>query len=68
MSQDERDETVAFRWVAHSLIRQLDLREDCMPELLRELNRERTLVCRYLLERPSLPRAEAPKTDLARRA
>jgi hypothetical protein len=54
MNQDERAESVAFRWVAYSLIKQLDLRDDCLPELLSELHRERTLVCRYLLERTGL--------------
>lgn len=68
MNHDERAESVAFRWVAYSLIKQLDLREDCLPELLRELHRERALVRRYLLERAGLrPTQPTAALEFARR-
>jgi hypothetical protein len=68
MNHDERAESVAFRWVAYSLIKQLDLRDDCLPDLMRELQRERALVRRYLLERSGLRRAQTPVAiQLARR-
>jgi hypothetical protein len=62
MSKDEQAESVAFRWVAYSLIKQLDLRDDCLPELLGELQRERSLVRRYLLERTGLRAPDTPGT------
>jgi hypothetical protein len=68
MNHDERAESVAFRGVAFSLIKQLDLRDDCLPDLMRELQRERALVRRYLLERSGLRRAQTPVAiQLARR-
>jgi hypothetical protein len=68
MENEDRAETVAFRWVAHALILQLDLREDCLPELLRELHRERALVRRFLLERAGLKPGSVPPLEFVRRA
>jgi hypothetical protein len=67
MDHEQKAESVAFRWMAHALIKQLDLREDCLPELLRELHRERALVRRYLLERTGLKPGAGSSLELARR-
>jgi hypothetical protein len=67
MDNDQRAESVAFRWMAYALIKQLDLRDDCLPELLRELHRERALVRRYLLERTWLKPSAGSALELARR-
>jgi hypothetical protein len=66
MDADQRAESVAFRWMAYALIKQLDLRDDCLPELLHELHRERALVRRYLLERAGFDGTKP--LDLAGRA
>jgi hypothetical protein len=39
----EPEEAIAFRILAETLIMKLDLRRECLPQLLTELHREREL-------------------------